>query len=160
MIRRPPRCTLFPYTTLFRSQSRYDNVVHIAPDRLHGIGSFRSKFRKHRSHFPRSPVGLDPPPLDAIQVIGDPINCLPAGVPPSVHFRSRFVFRTGSLCVHHGGNHTSFSEKRVGCRALGPRRRCENIPRRPMTSRMHSVQRTNNRDWYQITTIEPTTSVG
>src|SRR5574340_1596067 len=31
MIRRPPRSTLFPYTTLFRSQRRtYDAVVHIA----------------------------------------------------------------------------------------------------------------------------------
>src|SRR5688572_32726403 len=26
MIRRPPRFTLFPYTTLFRSQLNYDNV--------------------------------------------------------------------------------------------------------------------------------------
>src|SRR3712207_7534237 len=29
MIRRPPRSTLFPYTTLFRSQHRY---VHASPD--------------------------------------------------------------------------------------------------------------------------------
>src|SRR2546429_6856242 len=27
MIRRPPRSTLFPYTTLFRSQERFDQVV-------------------------------------------------------------------------------------------------------------------------------------
>src|SRR3712207_6930112 len=27
MIRRPPRSTLFPYTTLFRSQRRYDDTV-------------------------------------------------------------------------------------------------------------------------------------
>src|SRR5712675_1611122 len=32
MIRRPPRSTLFPYTTLFRSRSRYrERVWHIAP---------------------------------------------------------------------------------------------------------------------------------
>src|SRR5947208_13560600 len=28
MIRRPPRSTLFPYTTLFRSQGRDDRAVH------------------------------------------------------------------------------------------------------------------------------------
>src|SRR3712207_8495530 len=28
MIRRPPRSTLFPYTTLFRSWMRGDNVLH------------------------------------------------------------------------------------------------------------------------------------
>src|SRR5256885_5804401 len=32
MIRRPPRSTLFPYTTLFRS-------VAVAPDRAHGGGA-------------------------------------------------------------------------------------------------------------------------
>src|SRR2546427_11221843 len=30
MIRRPPRSTLFPYTTLFRSESKFDQVT--APD--------------------------------------------------------------------------------------------------------------------------------
>src|SRR5258708_14491571 len=34
MIRRPPRSTLFPYTTLFRSQQRHKV-------RLHGLGSRR-----------------------------------------------------------------------------------------------------------------------
>src|SRR5256885_16358255 len=29
MIRRPPRSTLFPYTTLFRSQRRAENVAHL-----------------------------------------------------------------------------------------------------------------------------------
>src|SRR5258708_15078959 len=29
MIRRPPRSTLFPYTTLFRSQARFNDVVAI-----------------------------------------------------------------------------------------------------------------------------------
>src|SRR2546422_2973950 len=31
MIRRPPRSTLFPYTTLFRSQFRSDGGSHAAP---------------------------------------------------------------------------------------------------------------------------------
>src|SRR2546427_12321665 len=36
MIRRPPRSTLFPYTTLFRSQARaQEHVLHIAA--AHGL---------------------------------------------------------------------------------------------------------------------------
>src|SRR5689334_24188705 len=34
MIRRPPRSTLFPYTTLFRSFEQLDEPVH-HPDQLH-----------------------------------------------------------------------------------------------------------------------------
>src|SRR2546430_4637708 len=34
MIRRPPRSTLFPYTTLFRSQKRHDNTTDELSDRL------------------------------------------------------------------------------------------------------------------------------
>src|SRR2546425_8069957 len=34
MIRRPPRSTLFPYTTLFRSQARGLDVAQDAPDGL------------------------------------------------------------------------------------------------------------------------------
>src|SRR3712207_7532506 len=35
MIRRPPRSTLFPYTTLFRSKGRHGGVV---PDTAQGVG--------------------------------------------------------------------------------------------------------------------------
>src|SRR3712207_7781368 len=35
MIRRPPRSTLFPYTTLFRSDRGVDGVVSASPVRLH-----------------------------------------------------------------------------------------------------------------------------
>src|SRR6516162_9360141 len=38
MIRRPPRSTLFPYTTLFRSRSRHDGYS------THGKGPFASAF--------------------------------------------------------------------------------------------------------------------
>src|SRR2546425_7395119 len=40
MIRRPPRSTLFPYTTLFRSQVRAlcQEVVHGAAERLRHVG--------------------------------------------------------------------------------------------------------------------------
>src|SRR3989337_3173490 len=38
MIRRPPRSTLFPYTTLFRSEVGKTVVVHVAPDHsLHEV---------------------------------------------------------------------------------------------------------------------------
>src|SRR3712207_7909131 len=33
MIRRPPRSTLFPYTTLFRSRERHQTVPHVAGGR-------------------------------------------------------------------------------------------------------------------------------
>src|SRR2546430_12035717 len=33
MIRRPPRSTLFPYTTLFRSHEEGQSTVSLAPDR-------------------------------------------------------------------------------------------------------------------------------
>src|SRR5256885_11554016 len=33
MIRRPPRSTLFPYTTLFRSRIQAERVIHVPEDR-------------------------------------------------------------------------------------------------------------------------------
>src|SRR2546427_6890342 len=42
MIRRPPRSTLFPYTTLFRSLAREDRIEHFAHDLLlHGFRFLR-----------------------------------------------------------------------------------------------------------------------
>src|SRR5258708_36206223 len=51
MIRRPPRSTLFPYTTLFRSNGRDRRVVtsvvpveiHLEAGGSHGIGAERSR---------------------------------------------------------------------------------------------------------------------
>src|SRR2546422_5667166 len=37
MIRRPPRSTLFPYTTLFRSHSQHDFVVAVVPHRTEAV---------------------------------------------------------------------------------------------------------------------------
>src|SRR2546430_12831121 len=49
MIRRPPRSTLFPYTTLFRSQNQRQAFLQIAPSRL------RSPTSSERDrHHPRS----------------------------------------------------------------------------------------------------------
>src|SRR2546427_2859181 len=39
MIRRPPRSTLFPYTTLFRSEMLCDRVGVIAGGKLRGVGA-------------------------------------------------------------------------------------------------------------------------
>src|SRR2546427_7746911 len=43
MIRRPPRSTLFPYTTLFRSRGRTGGGIR------HGRGSTRGPVRRSRS---------------------------------------------------------------------------------------------------------------
>src|ERR1017187_6808338 len=54
MIRRPPRSTLFPYTTLFRSRQRQDHTAE--PDRLHRragqrvVGQDRKSTRLNASH--------------------------------------------------------------------------------------------------------------
>src|SRR3712207_7632964 len=45
MIRRPPRSTLFPYTTLFRSPNGMGHVVHVDTFRIEGLpGTERSTF--------------------------------------------------------------------------------------------------------------------
>src|SRR3712207_8380420 len=46
MIRRPPRSTLFPYTTLFRSARRH--VLHHLGPALRGLGALRSAQRRLR----------------------------------------------------------------------------------------------------------------
>src|SRR5689334_23983445 len=38
MLRRPPRSTLFPYTTLFRSLPQLQEIVPSAPNRVHELG--------------------------------------------------------------------------------------------------------------------------
>src|SRR5690242_21001592 len=55
MIRRPPRSTLFPYTTLFRSRDRGLPLVHPVPDRdgravVAAAGADRKSTRLNSSH--------------------------------------------------------------------------------------------------------------
>src|SRR5437867_13075177 len=57
MIRRPPRSTLFPYTTLFRSRKRKRADPCRASRRFTGSAESRLESRTHRT--PRSPFWLD-----------------------------------------------------------------------------------------------------
>src|SRR2546430_11617965 len=64
MIRRPPRSTLFPYTTLFRSPHRQRTILsrrHIQNQRsqLHALD-----FLHEKSHALKHPPNLPIPPLD------------------------------------------------------------------------------------------------
>src|SRR5256884_3759389 len=47
MIRRPPRSTLFPYTTLFRSQVREEFLTGIPSDDLNRLGSLLSALHEN-----------------------------------------------------------------------------------------------------------------
>src|SRR5688572_31131266 len=62
MLRRPPRSTLFPYTTLFRSQGAGAAVEGEDDGRLVGVGDLRSR------------RGDDAEPRD---VVGEVLNGLP-----------------------------------------------------------------------------------
>src|SRR6266496_5297861 len=50
MIRRPPRSTLFPYTTLFRSHLHQLPHVLAQPDQQRGAGEDRKSTRLNSSH--------------------------------------------------------------------------------------------------------------
>src|SRR3712207_7303217 len=59
MIRRPPRSTLFPYTTLFRSRAARDaRRERLGRERQHHGGRARQRARRgHRLLRPRAPPG-------------------------------------------------------------------------------------------------------
>src|SRR2546421_8632780 len=50
MIRRPPRSTLFPYTTLFRSLGRGLSPRHDSGDRLAGVGDAGDGIERSEEH--------------------------------------------------------------------------------------------------------------
>src|SRR3712207_8813723 len=60
MIRRPPRSTLFPYTTLFRSRTRDERSAQAGGARAREVVVVR---RDHHRL-----VGLEPEQLDGVQV--------------------------------------------------------------------------------------------
>src|SRR3712207_7435675 len=65
MIRRPPRSTLFPYTTLFRSRAAGD-AADLDAERAHpapaAAGHQRDRRDRHRPDLPARPGGLLPHP--------------------------------------------------------------------------------------------------
>src|SRR3712207_7600251 len=57
MIRRPPRSTLFPYTTLFRSRRAPSGPPSAPSRRCRGSGSYERRGRNGRRGRPRSTAG-------------------------------------------------------------------------------------------------------
>src|SRR3712207_9039974 len=49
MIRRPPRSTLFPYTTLFRSRGRRGHPAGLGPHHERGLGRDAVRSEEHTS---------------------------------------------------------------------------------------------------------------
>src|SRR5260370_37980810 len=49
MIRRPPRSTLFPYTTLFRSALAIPALTRICKERIAGDGKLRARVAERRA---------------------------------------------------------------------------------------------------------------
>src|SRR3712207_8905681 len=90
MIRRPPRSTLFPYTTLFRSQAEIDQVARLRP---------------LRARHPQTP-----PPLHC--VIRTLTICTESAEEP--------VKGTGPHAAHRSEEHTSELQSRqyLVCRLL------------------------------------------
>src|SRR3989441_5679899 len=66
MIRRPPRSTLFPYTTLFRSLDRGRNRVQEAA--AEGCSGTQEAAARHRAYFPEHPA------LRTAQRLAEPVG--------------------------------------------------------------------------------------
>src|SRR3712207_8042978 len=62
MIRRPPRSTLFPYTTLFRSVDQVTTLSGVEPDRIYVDSGYRGHdyARKERVFIARQRRGVTP----------------------------------------------------------------------------------------------------
>src|SRR2546425_8550660 len=115
MIRRPPRSTLFPYTTLFRSPFRVRATARIRPV-VRGD-------RRRAGHLPRFPVAFRPPAF-ASQVIrpslgewaflavglSDPSPCpdFPSGFPRSTRSRCD----RGGCLLYLGGSGAHPADKK------------------------------------------------
>src|SRR5258708_17965396 len=89
MIRRPPRSTLFPYTTLFRSSLQFpDSVPRRARRRLTGLVRRAHDFRKACASAPAKITDLTPTKKDRmmnnIVLASWPAFLLPALASPAV----------------------------------------------------------------------------
>src|SRR6201987_6359842 len=92
MIRRPPRSTLFPYTTLFRSQLHPFEVMDVAvEERNSGDGGDRKSTRLNSSH----------------QIISYAVFCLKkkknGGSQRTASIGRAFVAQGGVPCGHYAG---------------------------------------------------------
>src|SRR2546422_7054266 len=70
MIRRPPRSTLFPYTTLFRSQLVRSMQAAVAADSPHAYDAFRARVAARLPASPRDLLAfraVPPIPLDEVE---------------------------------------------------------------------------------------------
>src|SRR5688572_32915304 len=102
MIRRPPRSTLFPYTTLFRSQLHYvGKLLELHPEDLIAVDHLRHAAGEH---------GEEPP--GAVEVIGErfrPFAALGEGV--EVRSEER---RVGKECRYRWGGYRREKRRRTG----------------------------------------------
>src|SRR5260370_23673723 len=91
MIRRPPRSTLFPYTTLFRSQESFRRG-HITVFALNG-------FNHNRSNFLRRSGGFEQTILDPIQgpLGGAPVSTIFSAERIAILVGKRHVYDIQSL---------------------------------------------------------------
>src|SRR2546430_13491192 len=95
MIRRPPRSTLFPYTTLFRSQrlAGHDHLDLFAVERLaleQGGGEAVERVAAIEQHRLCAPVGLAP---DALHPPIEQLRCALPDLPSPGPFAAPEVFR-------------------------------------------------------------------
>src|SRR2546425_8184113 len=97
MIRRPPRSTLFPYTTLFRSWAKLNDVIH-ADDALLLSGGHSARDRDEE----QAPFIVDAArPLDELKdsgAIGIALRWPSADPPPPDVARA-----VAALCASHPG---------------------------------------------------------
>src|SRR5258708_27420792 len=77
MIRRPPRSTLFPYTTLFRSRGRAGHLAAnhrcaVQADGFEGLGKFKLVFADYQLELDRKSTRLN----SSHQIISYAVFCL------------------------------------------------------------------------------------
>src|SRR3989441_5590688 len=92
MIRRPPRSTLFPYTTLFRSPGIGAEDRHALDRGMMGAVTFDDVTRidsshvfRSESHFVGASVNDEPAPINPVQICSHDawrVDDVPAWVPP------------------------------------------------------------------------------
>src|SRR5256885_16469658 len=118
MIRRPPRSTLFPYTTLFRSNSRPGTTARGGPRQATRRAQLRGA-RRHRSFRARHDCEAPAPESAVVELH---LGCAPG------HDSDR----TGDLCTYHSGAAARLVRRRVPDGVLpgvwDPTRAAERLP--------------------------------